>query len=124
MAKRIGRLTFGAFACGCVLAGVAAAQTFEVKAGFQCRIELPASGEDVTTYDSARICAQSYISVTCRKPVDSGENPATTLADIDCEIDTATCDGGPENLVQADLSTLKIDENGLARLNCLVRLNP
>jgi len=120
MVKAVGVLAMGVLACG----WAAAAQAFEVKQGFQCRIEITDISGDVmgteTTYDSARICADSYVSVTCRTQLDPTSNPPVTRADVACQVDTDPCGFG-FGVQPADLSTLKIDDEGLAVLNCLRR---
>lgn len=135
MARRIGKLALlGTMVGGCAVPLAAMAQQDDtVKQGFQCRIELPMSGEELFTFASSRVCAPTFISVNCRDDeVDLTQDPADTYNDdIECEIDGSAC-GEPDpdpttpefELLPATLATIKIDDQGVARLSCVLRLEP
>jgi hypothetical protein len=125
MPKPLGKVALlGALAGIGITPSMAMAQGTEIKPDFNCRIELPESGETVFTYDSARVCAARYISVTCNREV---EDPADefTIPEVDCRIDPEPCGldfpelEDDQGLLPATRATLKIDDQGLARLHCV-----
>lgn len=130
MVKRtaFGRLALGALAAGGTLLAVGgAAAAFETKQGFECRIEVPGDNGPipVDTLDSAKVCADTFVSINCRAQLTPEQNPGVLTisgADAPCEISGIQC--GVEDRFDATKSTLKIDANGIARLNCLYRLPP
>jgi hypothetical protein len=125
MARRIRKLALlSALVGACAVPAAGMAQAPELKDGFNCGIDLPESAERVFTYDSARVCAATYISVTCRRQVTDPEEVFTD-PELECRIDPSACGlSFPEledsdGFVPATRAKLSIDASGTARLNCL-----
>lgn len=123
MAKRTGFKQLALWALvggGTLLAG--SAQAAEIKQGFPCRIELPPDFIDhLDTTDSVKVCADGYISITCRAELGPDQHPSPLVQGVDCLIQGAPCGLSTEQPVQAVELTFKTDAAGKARLSCLFR---
>jgi hypothetical protein len=86
--------------------------------------ELPDQVEVVQgTFDSRKLCtggASPNVRIECRKQIEDWPARNVNLRNVPCQINVSQCDV-PGGLVNATSSTLTINRNGSARLQCHFR---